>query len=91
MSDPNVHIDYEGILRIAVDKAIADFITSCIPDEQHRKIISGMLAVHRKHGVDAVTSLKIIEDLGKFLEEIEPKKKPDPPKGDDYNPTEMWQ
>lgn len=73
MNDPNIHFDYEGILRMAVDKAIAEFITSFIPDEKNKKIISGMITIHRKYGIDVQTSLKIIEDLGKFLEEVEEK------------------
>ena len=73
MDDLNIQFDYEGILRVAVDKAVTEFVTSFIPDKKDKKIIAGMITIYRKYGIDAQTSLKIINDLGELLKEVESK------------------
>lgn len=74
MDNSDIQFDYESILKMAIDKAVIDVIALSAPDEKSRKIITGLITILRKHGVEMPTILKIIEDLGKFLEEVEKEK-----------------
>lgn len=68
-----VKIDYPGIIQQITDKVIADLFGAFMPDEKTKKILTGMLAVHRKYGIDAATSIKILMDLSEiFKEEVNP-------------------
>lgn len=64
-----VHIDYQGLLNQIADRAIAEFLMSFAPDEQTRKLIGGMIVIHRKYGIDAATSAKILQELGELMKE----------------------
>ena len=69
-NDKNFHIDYQAIAQQIADKAITDIISVMLPDDKARKLMLGMMDIHRKHGIDAVTSIKIIEDIVKLLKEV---------------------
>ena len=58
-----VKIDYQAIIQQITDKAIVTVIESFLPDENTRKIMRGIVAVHRKYGIDAATIMKIVIDL----------------------------
>jgi hypothetical protein len=68
-NEPNVHIDYQGLLSQLADKIIIDFMASIMPDEKTKKIMVGVLSVHRKYGIDAATSVKILTDLAEVFKE----------------------
>lgn len=70
-NEKQVHIDYQAIVNQIADKAVVEFMAAIMPDEKSREFLLGMLAVHRKYGIDAVTSVKIIQDLAEVLKEIE--------------------
>lgn len=67
--EKDIHIDYQGIIQQITDKAIVDFVGVFLPDDNTRKIMTGIVAVHRKYGIDAATSMKIIIDLAEVLKE----------------------
>lgn len=67
--EKDIHIDYQGIIQQITDKAIVDLVNAFLPDDNHRKIMAGIVAVHRKYGIDAATSMKIILDLAEVLKE----------------------
>ena len=67
--DDNVHIDYQSIIQMAVDKAIVEFVSSLMPDEETRKVMLAMTKAHRKYGVDAATSLKIVQEFAELIKE----------------------
>lgn len=69
-NDKSFHIDYQAIAQQIADKAIAEIISVMMPDEQSRKLMLGLMDIHRKHGVDTATSIKIIEDTVKLLKEV---------------------
>lgn len=71
MNDNNeeVKIDYQGIIQQIADRAIVDLVGALLPDDNTRKIMTGIVAVHRKYGIDAATSMKIIIDLAEVLKE----------------------
>lgn len=73
MHEPNneIHIDYKTIAQQIADKAIAEFLASLMPDEKTKKLMLGMMAIHRKYGIDTVTSIKILQDFAEFSKEIE--------------------
>lgn len=64
-----VKIDYQGIIQQITDRVIVDLIGTFLPDDNTRKIMAGIVAVHRKYGIDAATSMKIIIDLAEVLKE----------------------
>ena len=70
MDNKNFHIDYQAIAQQIADKAIAEIISVMLPDDKARKLVLGMMDVHRKHGIDTTTRLKIIEDTVKLLKEV---------------------
>ena len=63
-----VHIDYGALINQITDKVITDFMSELMPDEDTRKILLGILAIHRKYGIDAVTSIKILQDMAKLTD-----------------------
>lgn len=65
-----VHIDYGALFNQIADKVITDFMTELTPDENTKKVLLGTLAVHRKYGIDAVTTIKILQDLTKLIDGI---------------------
>ena len=64
-----VKVDRRKIVQQIADKAVADLLTAFVPDEKGKKIVAGILAIHRKHGIDSFTSIKIITELGELLKE----------------------
>ena len=62
-----VHIDYSGLIQQMADKVVADFMTSLAPDEETRRVMAGLFAIHRKYGIDAATTLKIVMDLAELM------------------------
>lgn len=71
----DVKIDYDAIfssdtiINKIVDKALAEIISSLMPDENTKKICLALLSVHRKYGIDTMTSIKILKDIGYILKE----------------------
>lgn len=65
----NIGIDFEAIMKMAIDKALIETISSLLPDDKTRKLMLGILNIHRKYGIDAVTSIKIIQDIAEFTKE----------------------
>jgi hypothetical protein len=51
------------------DKVITDFVTALMPDDKSRRITAKIMGIHRKYGIDAATSMRIMMDLAKALEE----------------------
>lgn len=68
-NNEEVKIDYQGIIQQITDRAIVDLVGALLPDDNTRKIMTGIVAVHRKYGIDAATSMKIIIDLAEVLKE----------------------
>lgn len=68
-NNDEVKIDYQGIIQQITDKVILDMVNAFLPDDNTRKIMTGIVAVHRKYGIDAATSMKIIVDLAEVLKE----------------------
>ena len=73
MSDnaPEVKIDPKGIIQQITDKVIEDFMISLLPDEKSKKFTSGIMAIHRKYGIDSATSIRIVMGLGELIKEME--------------------
>jgi hypothetical protein len=69
--DGNVHIDHQGIIQQITDKIITDVLVALAPDEKSRKIISVILTTHRKYGIDALTSMKIIQEIAELTKKLE--------------------
>lgn len=67
----NVHIDHQGIIQQITDKVITDVMAALMPDEKSRNIWTGLIAIHRKHGIDALTSIKIMQELAELTKELE--------------------
>lgn len=65
----NIGIDFEAIMKMAIDKALIETMSSLMPDDKTRKLMLGILNIHRKYGIDAVTSIKIIQDIAEFTKE----------------------
>lgn len=64
-----VKIDKQSIIQQIADKAITELLTAFVPDNQGKKLIAGLMNIHRKYGIDALTSVKIITDMGELLKE----------------------
>lgn len=69
--DGNVHIDHQGVIQQITDKIITDLLVALSPDEKSRKLVSGLLAIHRKYGIDALTSIKIIQEITELTKKLE--------------------
>jgi hypothetical protein len=69
MENNNVHIDYEAIVKDISERAMITMVASFMPDENSKKFCVGIMNVHRKHGIDLVTSMKILQELGEILKE----------------------
>lgn len=67
MNENEVKIDYHGLLNQIADKVIVDFMSSLLPDEKTRKFMVDMVTIHRKYGIDAATSIKIIQEMGEMM------------------------
>jgi len=67
----NVYIDYNSLINRIADKAVLEFLSAIMPDEKSQKMLVGMLAIHRKYGIDAVTSIKIFQDIATLTKEVE--------------------
>lgn len=65
----DVQIDIRQMLQTMVDKAMIDLLSITMPDEKTKKMFIGIMNVHRKYGIDPVTSIKIINDLGEVLKQ----------------------
>lgn len=65
----NVGIDFDAILKIAIDKALIETMSSLMPDEKTKNILIGILNIHRKYGIDVMTSIKILQELAGLLKE----------------------
>lgn len=68
-NNDEIKIDYQGIIQQLTDKVIVEFIGSFMPDEKTRKMLVAMVSVHRKYGIDAATSMKIMMDFAEFIKE----------------------
>lgn len=69
-SNNEVHIDYKELARQIADKAIADFFAVLMPDDKTKKLMLGMMNIHRKYGIDTITSIKILQDFADFSKEV---------------------
>lgn len=65
----NIHIDYEAIVKDISERAMINMVSAFMPDESSRKLCVGIMNVHRKYGIDPVTSMKILQELGEILKE----------------------
>ena len=68
-NNEEIKIDYSAIARQIADKAIGEFISAMLPDDQSRKMCLAMFTAHRKNGIDAGTTFKILMDLADILKE----------------------
>ena len=65
-----VRIDYKSLFEQFADKIIADFVCTVVPvDEKTKRLLAGILTIHRKYGIDAATSIKIMTELGELMKE----------------------
>ena len=69
--ESNVQIDRQGIIQQIADRAITELLSALVPDESGRKLITGLMNIHRKYGIDSITSVRIISELGELLKEAE--------------------
>ena len=69
---PEVTIDIPAMMREIADRTLTEFLASFMPDETSRKMIVSIMSIHRKYGIDAATTLKIIMDLGEAFKEEDP-------------------
>ena len=65
----DVKIDYQLLAKQFADKMIEDFISSLMPDEKTKKFWLATIAVHRQYGIDAATSIKILQELAEITKE----------------------
>lgn len=65
----DIYIDYQSILKLATDKVITEFMSAIMPDDETRKLMIALIAAHRKHGIDAATSVKIIQEFAELIKE----------------------
>ena len=65
----DIKIDKQGIIKQITDKVIIELLTAFVPDEQGKKLVIGLINIHRKYGIDTATSVKIIAELGELLKE----------------------
>ena len=64
-----VHVNQSALLKQIADKAITSFMLSLIPEEKDRKVVTAAISVHRKYGIDAATSIKIMTELAEVIKE----------------------
>lgn len=69
MNEDNVKIDCEAMLNRLVDNAFGRFALAVMPDEKTKDILSVYFKVHRKYGIDTITTMNIINDLFKELKD----------------------
>ena len=62
-----VHVNQSALLKQIADKAITSFTLSLIPEEKDRKVVAAAISVHRKYGIDAATSIKIMTELTEVI------------------------
>lgn len=72
--DFKIEIDPTALFQQMMDKTFADFMAAMMPDEQSRKLISGIFSIHRKYGIDTATSTKIIMELGELFKKLDSNK-----------------
>ena len=65
----DIYIDYQSILKLATDKVITEFMSAIMPDDETRKLMIALIAAHRKYGIDAATSVKIIQEFAELIKE----------------------
>ena len=65
----NIGIDFEALMKMAIDKAIVETIASMLPDDKTKHMLLGIVSIHRKYGIDASTSIKILQDLAELMKE----------------------
>ena len=65
-----VKVDKKSFVQQIADKAITELLTALVPDETGKKIVTGMMEIYRKHGIDPVTSMKLISEIGEMLKEV---------------------
>ena len=65
----DVQIDIRQMVQNMVDKAMIDLFAAFAPDDKTRSVLVGIMKVHRKYGIDPITSLKIMVDLGEVLKQ----------------------
>lgn len=63
----NVQIDYAAIVKEIADKAVGDMVAAFMPDDQTKKFWTATLVVHRRYGIDAVTSMKIMQEIAELI------------------------
>lgn len=63
----NIQIDYATIVKEIADKAVGDMVAAFMPDDQTKKFWTATLAVHRRYGIDAVTSMKIMQEIAELI------------------------
>lgn len=66
---PDVKIDKPGIVQQITDHVVTELVSALMPDDKSRKLVSGMMKIHRKYGIDSTTSLKILMDLAELTKE----------------------
>lgn len=71
MENEEVKIDYQGIMQQITDKVILELFGAFMPDEKTKKLLTATISVHRKYGIDAATSIKIMMDLAEIIKETE--------------------
>jgi hypothetical protein len=65
-----VQIDYAAIAKEIADKAVGDMVAAFMPDEKTKKFWEATLVVHRRYGIDAVTSMKIMQEIAELIKEV---------------------
>ena len=65
-----VKVDKKNFVQQIADKAITELLAALVPDETGKKIVTGMMAIYRKHGIDPITSMKLITEIGEMLKEV---------------------
>lgn len=64
-----IHVDYTGLINQLTSKVISNIFSDLMPDDKSKKLIEVFFESHRRHGIDAATSLKILMDIAKHTEE----------------------
>jgi hypothetical protein len=65
-----VKVNKQHLVQQIADKAITDLLTALVPDETGKKMITGVMTIFRKHGIDPITSMKIITEMGEMFMEV---------------------
>lgn len=67
----NVEIDFSVLMNKIVDKAMAELVSELMPDEKSKKLSLGILAIHRKYGINGLTSIKILQEIAELTKEVD--------------------